>query len=89
MAEYSILYFGPARNVSGYLRQLEKLPCCARLQRSEPFSSAVALSQEFDLVLFEATPGTSLAGKTIAQLTHSFEHIPRVVSATSGMCSKE
>ena len=82
MAEYSILYFGPARNVSGYLRQLEKLPCCARLQRSEPFSSAVALSQEFDLVLFEATPGTSLAGKTIAQLTHSFEHIPLVALTT-------
>ena len=82
MAEYSILYFGPAKNVSGYLRQLKKLSCCARLQRSEPFSSALALSQEFDLVLFEATPGTSLAGKTIAQLAQAFGHIPLVALTT-------
>ena len=82
MAEYSILYFGPAKSVSGYLKQLKKLSCCARLQRSEPFSSAVALSQEFDLVLFEAAPGASLAGKTIAQLAQAFGHIPLVALTT-------
>ena len=82
MAEYSILYFGPAKSVSGYLKQLKKLSCCARLQRSEPFSSAIALSQEFDLVLFEAAPGASLAGKTIAQLAQAFGHIPLVALTT-------
>jgi diguanylate cyclase (GGDEF)-like protein/PAS domain S-box-containing protein len=82
MAEYSILYFGPGKDVSRYLKRLEKLSCCKRLQRSEPFSSAVALSQEFDLVLFEAAPGGRLCDKSVGKLAQSFGHIPLVALTT-------
>jgi len=54
MAGHSILFLGRSTHASGYLAELETLPCCTMLMRHGALSLPENLTSAIDLVLFEA-----------------------------------
>ena len=77
MSGHSILYLGRGEFAADYLSELETLPCCTLLTRS----NALALPEGeayIDLVLLEAGPMIAQSGKSLAETIQSLEPYPVV-----------
>ena len=78
MSGHSILYLGHGEFAADYLSELETLPCCTLLTRSNTLKLPEYASYVVDLVLLEAGPIVSQSGQTLAQLIHSLPPFPVV-----------
>ncbi len=77
MSGHSILYLGRGEFAADYLSELETLPCCTLLTRS----NALALPEDeayIDLVLLEAGPMIAQSGKSLVETIQSLEPYPVV-----------
>jgi len=63
MSGHSILYLGHGEFAADYLSELETLPCCTLLTRSNTLELPENASYVVDLVLLEAGPIVSHSGR--------------------------
>ena len=77
MSGHSILYLGRGEFAADYLAELETLPCCTLLTRSNVLDLPDNASY-VDLVLLEAGPLIAQSGKSLAELIHSLQPYPVV-----------
>ena len=82
MTGHSILYLGRGEFAPEYLGELETLPCCALLTRSNSLKIPVDAPSIIDLVLLEAGPTIAQSGQSIAELIGSFDKHPVVALTT-------
>jgi diguanylate cyclase (GGDEF)-like protein len=78
MSGHSILYLGRGEFAADYLSELETLPCCTMLTRSNSLTLPEDASYVVDLVLLEAGPMIAQSGQTLAELIHSLSPYPVV-----------
>jgi diguanylate cyclase (GGDEF)-like protein len=78
MSGHSILYLGRGEFAADYLSELETLPCCTMLTRSNSLMLPEDASYVVDLVLLEAGPMIAQSGQTLAELIHSLSPYPVV-----------
>src|SRR5210317_826892 len=78
MSGHSILYLGHGEFAADYLSELETLPCCTLLTRSNTLELPENASYVVDLVLLEAGPIVSHSGQSLAELIHSLHPFPVV-----------
>ena len=78
MSGHSILYLGRGEFASDYLSELETLPCCTLLTRSNTLKLPENASHVVDLVLLEAGPMIAQSGQSLAELIHSLDPFPVV-----------
>ncbi len=76
MTAYWIIYLGSSDFAAGYLANLERSPCCARLSRLA-LAPPENLPGPADLVLFEAPPNKG-DGHESARLVQALKHYPLV-----------
>ena len=81
MSGHSILYLGRGEFAADYLAELETLPCCTLLIRSNTYELPEN-APWIDVVLLEAGPMVAQSGKSLPELIRSFEGFP-VVALTS------
>jgi diguanylate cyclase (GGDEF)-like protein len=73
---HSILYLGRGEFASEYLSELETLPCCTLLTRSNRLELPDDASYVVDLVLLEAGPMIAQSGKSLTNLIQALEPFP-------------
>ena len=78
MSGHSILYLGRGEFAADYLSELETLPCCTMLTRSNTLELPEDASYVVDLVLLEAGPMIAQSGQSLAALIQSLEPYPVV-----------
>src|SRR5210317_690337 len=78
MSGHSILYLGHGEFAADYLSELETLPCCTLLTRSNKLELPENASYVVDLVLLEAGPMAARSGQSLAELIHSLHPFPVV-----------
>ena len=78
MSGHSILYLGRGEFAADYLSELETLPCCTLLTRSNTLKLPENASHVVDLVLLEAGPMIAQSGQSLAELIHSLDPFPVV-----------
>jgi diguanylate cyclase (GGDEF)-like protein/PAS domain S-box-containing protein len=78
MSGHSILYLGRGEFAADYLSELETLPCCTLLTRSNMLELPENASYVVDLVLLEAGTIVSHSGQSLADLIHSLHPFPVV-----------
>ena len=78
MSGHSILYLGHGEFAADYLSELETLPCCTLLTRSNTLELPENASYVVDLVLLEAGAIVSASGCSMAELIHSLHPFPVV-----------
>lgn len=78
MSGYSILYLGRGDFAADYLHELETLPYCALLTRSQELAIPADAPSVVDLVLFEAGPSIVEAGYSLPELIQSLNNFPVV-----------
>ena len=77
MSGHSILYLGRGEFAADYLSELETLPCCTMLSRSNALELPEDLSY-IDLVLLETGPLIAQSGHSLSDLIHSLQPYPVV-----------
>jgi diguanylate cyclase (GGDEF)-like protein len=78
MTGHSILYLGRSEFAADYLGELQTLPCCTLLTRSNALALPVDAPYSVDLILLEVGPLISHSGKSLAELIHSLQPYPVV-----------
>lgn len=78
MSGHSILYLGHGEFAADYLSELETLPCCTMLTRSNSLELPDDASYIVDLVLLEAGPLIAQSGQSLASLIQSLDPYPVV-----------
>ena len=78
MSGHSILYLGRGEFAADYLSELETLPCCTLLSRSNALRLPEDAPYVVDLVLLEAGPLVNESGRSLAELIQSLEPYPVV-----------
>ena len=78
MSGHSILYIGRGEFATDYLHELETLPCCTMLTRSNRLALPEDAPFVVDLVLLEAGPMIAQSGQTLADLIQSLAPYPVV-----------
>ena len=78
MSGHSILYLGRGEFAADYLSELETLPCCTMLTRSNSLDLPDDASYVVDLVLLEAGPMIAQSGQSLAALIASLAPYPVV-----------
>jgi PAS domain-containing protein len=76
MSGHSILYLGRGEFASDYLSELETLPCCTMLTRSNQLELPEDAAYMVDLVLLEAGPMIAQSGQSLTALIHSLQPYP-------------
>jgi diguanylate cyclase (GGDEF)-like protein len=76
MSGHSILYLGRGEFAAEYLSELETLPCCTMLTRSNTLELPEDAPYVVDLVLLEAGPMIAQSGQSLAALIQSLEPYP-------------
>jgi len=76
MSGHSILYLGRGEFAADYLSELETLPCCTMLTRSNTLELPEDAPYVVDLVLLEAGPMIAQSGQSLAALIQSLEPYP-------------
>ena len=76
MSGHSILYLGRGEFASDYLSELETLPCCTMLTRSNRLELPEDASYVVDLVLLEAGPMIAQSGQSLTTLIQSLQPYP-------------
>jgi diguanylate cyclase (GGDEF)-like protein len=76
MSGHSILYLGRGEFAADYLSELETLPCCTMLTRSNTLELPEDASYIVDLVLLEAGPMIAQSGQSLTALIQSLEPYP-------------
>ncbi len=76
MSGHSILYLGRGEFASDYLSELETLPCCTLLTRSNSLTLPADAPYVVDLILLEAGPMIAQSGHSLAALIQSLEPYP-------------
>jgi len=76
MSGHSILYLGRGEFAADYLSELETLPCCTMLTRSNTLELPEDAPYVVDLVLLEAGPMIVQSGQSLAALIQSLEPYP-------------
>ena len=76
MSGHSILYLGRGEFASDYLSELETLPCCTMLTRSNRLELPEDASYVVDLVLLEAGPMIAQSGQSLTALIQSLQPYP-------------
>ncbi len=76
MSGHSILYLGRGEFAADYLSELETLPCCTMLTRSNTLELPEDASYMVDIVLLEAGPMIAQSGQSLAALIQSLEPYP-------------
>lgn len=76
MSGHSIIYLGRGEFASDYLSELETLPCCTMLTRSNKLELPEDASYMVDLVLLEAGPMIAQSGQSLATLIQSLQPYP-------------
>jgi diguanylate cyclase (GGDEF)-like protein len=82
MSGHSILYLGRGEFAADYLAELETLPCCMLLTRSNILELPDNAPYVVDLVLLEVGPLVAQSGKSLGKLIQSLQPFP-VVALTS------
>ena len=82
MSGHSILFLGRGDFAAAYLAELETLPCCMLLTRSNTLELPRNASYVVDLVLLEVGPLVAQSGRSLAELIQSLQPFP-VVALTS------
>ena len=82
MTGHSILYLGRGEFASDYLSELETLPCCTVLTRSQRLEVPDDAPSVIDLVLLEAGPAIAQSGQSLAELIRSLGGHPVVALTT-------
>ena len=78
MSGHSILYLGRGEFAAEYLSELETLPSCTLLTRSNALELPADASYVVDLVLLEAGPMIAQSGKSLSDLISSLGPYPVV-----------
>ncbi len=78
MSGHSILYLGRREFAADYLSELETLPCCTLLSRSNELRLPEDAAYVVDLVLLEAGPLIHETGRSLTELIQSLEPYPVV-----------
>jgi diguanylate cyclase (GGDEF)-like protein len=78
MPGHSILYLGRGEFAAEYLSELETLPCCMMLTRSNSLALPQDAANTVDLVLLEAGPMIAQSGQTLGELIQSLSPYPVV-----------
>jgi diguanylate cyclase (GGDEF)-like protein/PAS domain S-box-containing protein len=78
MSGHSILYLGRGEFAADYLAELETLPCCTLLTRSNALRLPVDAEYVVDLVLMEAGPLVAQSGESLSNLIQSLQPYPVV-----------
>ncbi len=78
MSGHSILYLGRGEFAADYLSELETLPCCTLLTRSNTLELPEDASYVVDLVLLEIGPLIAQSGQSLAELVQSLDPYPVV-----------
>jgi diguanylate cyclase (GGDEF)-like protein len=78
MSGHSILYLGRGEFAAEYLSELETLPCCTMLTRSNSLALPQDASSTVDLILLEAGPMIAQSGQTLGELIQSLSPYPVV-----------
>ena len=73
MSGHSILYLGRGEFAADYLAELETLPCCTLLTRSNALALPDDAPYIVDLVLLEVGPMIAQSGQSLAELMHSLQ----------------
>ncbi|MGB5629992.1 MAG: EAL domain-containing protein [Woeseiaceae bacterium] len=76
MSGHSILYLGRGEFAADYLSELETLPCCTLLTRSNSLALPADAPYVVDLILLEAGPMIAQSGHSLAALIQSLEPYP-------------
>ena len=77
MSGHSLLYLGRGEFAAAYLSELETLPCCTLLSRSNALELPADASY-VDLILLEVGPLISQSGRSLSELIQSLEPYPVV-----------
>jgi diguanylate cyclase (GGDEF)-like protein len=77
MSGHSVLYLGRGQFAAEYLSELETLPCCMLLSRSNALELPADASY-VDLILLEVGPLVSQSGRSLSELIQSLEPYPVV-----------
>ena len=77
MSGHSLLYLGRGEFAAAYLSELETLPCCMLLSRSNALELPADASY-VDLILLEVGPLISQSGRSLSELIQSLEPYPVV-----------
>ena len=77
MSGHSLLYLGRGEFAAAYLSELETLPCCMLLTRSNALELPADASY-VDLILLEVGPLISQSGRSLSELIQSLEPYPVV-----------
>ena len=78
MSGHSIIYLGRGEFAADYLTELESLPCCTLLTRSNSLELPEDASYVVDIVLLEAGPMIAQSGQTLGELIQSLDPYPVV-----------
>jgi len=78
MSGHSFLYLGRGEFAADYLSELETLPCCTMLTRSNSLALPEDASYVVDLVLLEAGPMIAQSGQSLEELIQSLAPYPVV-----------
>lgn len=78
MSGHSIIYLGRGEFAADYLTELESLPCCTMLTRSNSLELPEDASYVVDIVLLEAGPMIAQSGQTLGELIQSLDPYPVV-----------
>ena len=81
MAGHTFLYLGRGEFASDYLSELETLPTCTLLIRSNTYELPDN-APWIDIILFEAGPAVAQSGKSLSELIQSFDGFPVVALTT-------
>ena len=82
MSGHSVLYLGRGEFAADYLSELETLPCCTMLTRSNSLALPEDAPSVVDLILLEAGPMIAQSGQSLGELIQSLNPYP-VVALTS------
>ena len=78
MSGHSIIYLGRGEFAADYLTELESLPCCTLLTRSNSLELPEDASYVVDIVLLEVGPMIAQSGQTLGELIQSLDPYPVV-----------
>jgi diguanylate cyclase (GGDEF)-like protein len=78
MSGHSILYLGRGEFAADYLAELETLPCCTMLSRSNVLELPEDAPYVVDLVLLETGPLIAQSGQSLTELVNSLTPYPVV-----------
>ena len=78
MSGHSILYLGRGEFAADYLSELESLPCCTMLTRSNSLVLPEDASYVVDLILLEVGPMIAQSGQSLGELIQSLDPYPVV-----------